>query len=677
MYNLQLINNTDMRDSSYSFTEVWLKSKEAELLVGNKMKLSRLRDKGLITARPALEGRGGGFEYLLSSLPAEAKEKYYAGDKRSETQDVVEYQPAEVDLYNEKPIENKIVVRENDQKLSVAKNRIVDLYLEYQGKSNLKKLDAQNEFIKLYNLGLHPDLKSTIESISRGSVERWKKLREDQKENPFALAPKYSGPKGSEIPQEQAKWIVDQYFGPNRRQLTEIAEDAVKFFTARGDERVFHYYTYIRLLKKLHRYNYDLVAYYRGGDKQLNDEVLPYITRDKSRVGVGDIIIADGHKLDFLVNDPVTGKPVRMILILFIDYYSNTPLGYEICRTENVKGITIALFRSILRLGRIPTAVYLDNGRAFAAKFFKTKKVNVEQAFDQEVGLYKSLGIRVITAWPYHGQSKTIEPFFRVVAALSRRMPTYIGNTIALQPVHMHRGEKLHSKVHDKLMEHINIDIFTAYRAIAWQFDQYTSTPQKGGFLKGQMPIAVFNAGKGEGIERTKLIPLMMKRERIMIKRCQFKIANTEYQSEDIYGLNGEFEVRYDFIYNDVAYVFDPEDNNKFIAAVPAKPKVHPDAFGQGTEEDQQLLSERIEFRNSLRKSTVTDARLFLENDIYPAITKEIQDAKILQLNAEAEKNSTPDEQKKALKIKTGTDNVDLSFLKNDNQVVEEERSWI
>lgn len=675
-----------MRDSSFAVTEVWLRSKEAEVLVGYKKKLERLRKKGLINARPAICGKGGGFEYLLSSLPEEARLKYLETRDVSSLQSTVfsqqsaieEYQPEEITPYENNQPENKVVLSKKEQQLSVAKNTIVDLYLQYQDKSNLKKLDAQFEFCKLYNLGLYPDLQSTIAEVSRGSVERWKKLRDGSEDNLTALAPRYNcGSKGSEIPKEQAKWIVDQYFGPNRRMLTEIAEDAVKFFNARGDEKVYHYYTYIRLLKKLHRYNYDLVAYYRGGDKQLNDEVLPYISRDKSRVGVGDIIIADGHKLDFLVNDPVTGKPVRMILILFIDYFSNTPLGYEICRTENVKGITIALFRSILRLGKIPHTVYLDNGRAFAAKFFKSKKTNIEQQFNEQLGLYKSLGIRVITAWPYHGQSKTIEPFFRVVAALSRRMPTYIGNTIALQPVHMHRGEKLHSKVHDKIMEHINIDILTAYRAIAWQFDQYTSTPQKGGFLKGQMPIEVFNAGKGPGIDKIKLIPLMMKRERVMIKRCQFAIKGLEYQSEDLYGLNGEFEVRFDFIYNEVAYVYDPEDNYKFIAAVPIKDKVHPDAFGMGTEEDQKLLSDRIEFRNDLRKSTVTDARLFLENDIYPAITKEIQDAKILQLNTEAKNASTPDEQKKALKRKTGTDDVDLSFLKNNKQELEEERSWI
>jgi putative transposase len=676
-----------MKDSCFPITEVWLKSKEAELLLGNKMKLSRLRNKNLVTVRPAAEGRGGGFEYLLSSLPVEAKSKWL--EASGERQDVSlqstisslqpeisnnDYQPAEIDLYNEQQQSKNLVVSEKETQIHVAKNKIVDLYLQYQEKSNLKKLAAQKEFCKLYNLGLHPDLQSIIATVSRGSVERWKKTREEEKENPFALAPKYNRTQRSEISVKQAKWLLAQYLSPNQRQMTEIAEDAVKFFSNVENETPLHPSTYRRFLQRFHRYNSDLVSYYRlGGDKALNDNDLPYITRDKSRVAVGTIIIADGHKLDFLVNDPITGKPKRMMLILFIDYYSNTPLGYEICTTENVKGISIALFRSILYLGKYPDVVYLDNGRAFAAKFFKGK----EQQIETEIGLYKSLGIKVITAWPYHGQSKTIEPFFRQVAALARRMPSYIGNTIALQPAYMHRGEKLHARVHDRMMEHVNIDLRTAYKAISWQFEEYTNTPQKGGFLKGQKPIEIFNQGKGPGVDKINLVTLMMKRESVMIKRCQFKIREKEYQSEDLYGLSGEFEVRYDFIYDDVAYVFDPENGHKFIGAVPVKPQVHPAAFALGTEEDQQLLSERIEFRNNLRKATTTDARLFLENEIYPAVTRQLEDAKILQLNAEAKKSSTPEEQKKSLKLKTGTDNVDLSFLNNVKTDIEEERSWI
>ena len=676
-----------MKDSCFPLTEVWLKSKDAEILMGNKMALSRFRKKNPNIARPAAAGRGGGFEYLLNALPAAAREKYvkeFNREQKTESNEVVPvYDAEEIETYDneedsvtlyDQPTENKpVIVNEKEKEINLIKNRIVDLYLQYQDKSNLKKIEAQFEFIKLYNLGAHPELQQIISSISRGSVERWKKTREEQKDNPFALAPKYNKQQRTEIPFEQAQWLANQYFHPNRRQLTEIAEDAVKIFTERGDERVFHQYTYIRLLKKMNRYNHDLVSYYReGGDKALNDNDLPFVSRDKSRVEVGSIIIADGHKLDFLVNDPVTGKPKRMMLVLFIDYYSNVPLGYEIASTENVKAISIALFRSIMFLGKYPQIVYLDNGRAFASKLFKGKEKQIEI----EIGLYKRLGMNVITAWPYHGQSKTIEPFFRVVAKLARRMPTYIGNRIELQPAYMHRGEKLHQRVHDKVLEHINIDIFTAYRAVEWQFNEYMNTPQKGGSHKGKKPIDIFSAGKGEGVDKIKLMALMMVRDNVTIKRCQFSIKDKDYQSEELYGLNGRFEVRYDFIYNDIVYVIDEHFPQGYIA-VPIKPQVHPAAFHLGTEEDQKLLAERLEMRNRLRKSTTTDARLFLLNEIWSGTQKQLEDQKILQLNEEAKKDSTPEEQKKALKLKTGTDDVDLSFMKTTKKDEEGDRSWV
>ena len=43
----------------------------------------------------------------------------------------------------------------------------------------------------------------------------------------------------------------------------------------------------------------------RDGEKALSDKVEPYIKRDASLLDVGDILVADGHKLAFQVNKSI------------------------------------------------------------------------------------------------------------------------------------------------------------------------------------------------------------------------------------------------------------------------------------------------------------------------------------------------------------------------------------
>ena len=80
---------------------------------------------------------------------------------------------------------------------------------------------------------------------------------------------------------------------------------------------------------------------------------------------------ADGHRLNFLVVHPITGKPCRAALVLFWDWRSSYPLGWEIMVEENIQCVASALRNAIIALGKIPKWIYLDNGKAFKAKIIK------------------------------------------------------------------------------------------------------------------------------------------------------------------------------------------------------------------------------------------------------------------------------------------------------------------
>ena len=78
--------------------------------------------------------------------------------------------------------------------------------------------------------------------------------------------------------------------------------------------------TFKRFAEHFKKNNYAEWTLKREGIKAYHDKVEPYIERDISKIEVGDVIIADGHVLNFQVINPFTGKPTRATLVGFLDW---------------------------------------------------------------------------------------------------------------------------------------------------------------------------------------------------------------------------------------------------------------------------------------------------------------------------------------------------------------------
>ena len=135
----------------------------------------------------------------------------------------------------------------------------------------------------------------------------------------------------------------------------------------------------------------------REGEKALKEKVQPYITRDISKLEVGDVLVADGHRLAIQCINPFTGKLCRPTLIGYLDWKSTALVGYEIMLEENTQAITSALRNSIINLGKIPKICYQDNGKAFKSKFFKG---NLQECGIQ--GLFEKLNITPVFVKSLH-----------------------------------------------------------------------------------------------------------------------------------------------------------------------------------------------------------------------------------------------------------------------------------
>jgi len=547
---------------------------------------------------------------------------------------------------NRQPItDNQNELSDTQQQIALARVDLLNAYLEYSFKMkdyHGSTVTAKHRFVILYNNKAFPILFDKLGRKTFKTIERWKKIYDESGKDYRSLAPQYKTGKATSVTPQESDVLTKLFLNPNQPLISEVVRQSIDIFIARRFDNIKSPHTYRRYLEDWKAEHYADYVFFREGEKALDDKILPYLERDYNKIQVGDIIVADGHTLNFEIINPYTGKPKRMTMVLFLDMKSSMPLGWDISPTENVMTIAIALRRSILRLGKFPKIIYLDNGRAFGAKFFN----GVDFRTAGITGLFERIGAKVITAIPYHAQSKTVERFFKSFAEIERLMPSYSGTSIELKPPRMNRGEKLHMKLYEKFMHGTSIDVFTAHNAVAWWFDQYAARKQQDGHLKGSAPSEVFALGKGPGVNRIELIHLMMSEEIKTIYRNGIRLFNTSYWNEALFGKDwSEVLIRYDLLENDSIFVYDR--NGDFICEAKRVDKVHPAAGILGTEEDVKLLNQQLQQKQSLKKLIVGDAKQFLADEIYPAAKKQFKEINIVNINQEEQKTIEQPKKKK------------------------------
>jgi putative transposase len=598
-----------------------------------------------------------------SLIPTKVKIKYWGEELSNEKiQSLQVSEKTEIITKDKTPINDELTG--DKLKVALARTDLVKLYIKTAEDSKKSVVKAKKQFVETYNLNALPNLYQILGEVSYRTLERWKKTFLESDKDYRSLAPGYTSPSGFSIPKEQSEILIKLALNPNNPLISEVIRKAKDIFVMKNYENIKSTATYRRYIEDWKIKNYAYWVFYREGEKGLNDKCLPYIERDYDMIEVGDILVADGHVLNFEVINPFTGKPKRMMMILFLDMKSSYPLGWEISPTENVMSIAVALRRAIMRLGKYPKVIYLDNGRAFGARFFK----GVDFRTVGFNGIFERIGAKLITAWPYHGQSKTIERFFRSFSELERMLPTYVGTSIEMQPPRMNRGERVHRSLHERLHQNTTFDLATAHRAVAWWFDEYAKREQQDGHLKGLTPSQVFLDGKGDGINKKELTFLMMSEEVKTIYRNGIKFLGKYYWNEELFGLESiNAVIKYDLIENDTIYVYD--EDGKFICEATRTDKVNPAAGILGTAEDVIKLNAALEMKGQLKKTVISEAKQFLKTEVLPESQRHLAQANIIKLDqADVYKREVSKEESKASKKR-------ISFLNKMDDIEVKEKS--
>lgn len=551
-----------------------------------------------------VKGRGGGRkEYFLESLPEDVRIALAA---RKQIMTKSPFVPQNKN--------DTCDLKQGQINKALAKADLLRLYaarLKAAKWGNKKKV--RRDFMRAYNSGIaYPQIFEVLGEVSWKTIEGWKRMVKTSGDTLGLADRRGYGKRGRrELTDEQEQILLRCALHPNKPLISEVIRMTKAVMSTKGISDGRSDATYRRWLKDWAGHNHHIWTFSRKGAKAWNDECAFSIERDYSLINTGDILVADGHTLNFEILNPWTGKPKRMIMILWYDMKSNFPLGWEIMPTENTQAIASALRRAILRLGKYPQVAYLDNGKAFASRFFKGTD------FDQAgfSGLFERLGIKTIFAWPYHAQSKTVERFFCTFAELERWCPTYTGTSIEKKPPRMMRSEKLHRRAYDRLTQGKCITLEQAHRAIATWFDAYVQRPQQG-HLCGAMPLDVFAEGKGDGVDPVELRYLMLSEDNRIVRRNGVPWLGRNYYAPELYGRRHPVTIRYDIQDASSILVFDA--HGKFLCEAFETEKAHPAASILGTDEDRETLKGLIERKRSQEKAASVSARVFLEQEVLP-----------------------------------------------------------
>lgn len=561
-------------------------------------------------------GRGGGKEWLLSSMPEDTRLAIRAAEEKQ----AMELAPATT-VPALSPTLTTAIMDDKRRYQALARADLVCQYIGWQRRHGATKIQ-KGEFIVAYKAGAWPKLLEEVGPVSWQTLERWK-LEQERSGSVLSLADKRGVThKGrTMLTEEHKRVILGHVLNPNGANVSQCVREVQKKFQATGLASPSEP-TIRRFVKQYMTECFDEWTLFREGKKAWNDKCAISLLRDWNLVQVGDVVIGDGHTLNFETINPATGKPTRMTIVLFYDGASNCPLGWEIMATENTASISAAFRRTCIMLGKFPRVVYLDNGRAFRAKFFKGCPDFEQAGF---LGLYRDLGCSVIHAWPYHGQSKPIERFFGTFHDMEVWMPSYTGNDIAHKPARMKRGEDLHRQLYTKLGGRPLTEEETLVQVARW-FAEYATRPQYRTHLHGRTPGDVFMEGRGEGLspqDMQKLTLFMMQKDVRTITKDGIKVNGRLYWHEKLYSRRHPVLVRYDEHFNPyTVYVYtldgdllcEAKDREHYRIAS----GLHPVARILGTPEQQEEVRANIALRKGLERSSTALMRELLQATILP-----------------------------------------------------------
>lgn len=477
------------------------------------------------------------------------------------------------------------------QKLGLAKYQLVKAYrIAKDGADHGKKTQAAKSFVLAYNTGaLMPTVFEQVGQISKVTLDKLDKRLRSNNDDYLCLCDGRGGWRKHGTTKwrqrsltEQAKAIfLKCYLHPAKPSVIMSIRACRMTLQKHGIAETSSDKTFYRWLESYEATNSHVICMARQGMKAYTDKFGPYADRDGSLLEVGQCLVADGKTLNFFIRHPETGKPCRMILIVFLDWASRYPAGWQILPTEDTLGIMAAFRNAVVTLGKYPQSVYLDNGRAFKSQAF----INTDPDFEELTGLYARVGTAVAFAKPYNGRAKVVERWFKTVQSqVEFMMPSYCGDSIQNKPAWMSRNEKFHKAWHEARSQNWMPTVREAAHILGAYFDWYANQPQQG--LAGT-PAELFLPGRGPGVDPIQLNHDFLWRKELVPHNCRVTLWGIDYESDGLHGLSRKNKVVAMWDIADMRRVWCYNQDGAYICEATPVQALHPMARLFGDEVSQ------------------------------------------------------------------------------------------
>ena len=569
--------------------EKYITIKELAELKGVSTRAIRLSKGKYITREITVKG-GKSFEILLSSIEPELQEKYYS---KLVLIPPIKQLPIIADFHKQ----NKAKI------IALARFDLVNLWKD-QRKHQAGKKQFDSDFLHAYNANtLYPEIYAKIGKVSIGTLQRWKRVLGNSK-NYELLIPgyHYEDYSRTKLDEYEKQIFLKFLLHPNKFSIGK-AISLTQYVLKTHNRGYIPAPPTFRRFANWYKANYfDKWTLLRDGEKALKEQVIPHIKRDISKIEVGEVLVADGKRLNFQVINPFTGKPCRATLIGFLDWKSTALVGYEIMLEENTQNIASALRNAILNLGKIPKFVYLDNGRAFKSKYFMGSPAFCEMGLK---GIYEKLGITTVFANPYNARAKVIERFFlEMQESFEKLLPSYIGTNIENKPARLRRNEKFHSAIHKEFIPTIQQTIQMINSWLLYK----NSLPCPND--KSKTIQEMLDSIERQQINPRELDDLMLAQEVKTITSQGIRFLKSDYYNDALYGLRQKVIIKYSLF--DLSYINVYTITGKFLCKADRITLTHPLAHYTSDIKDIEDYKQKIQKQKQLKNKTIKACKEFL-----------------------------------------------------------------
>jgi putative transposase len=354
------------------------------------------------------QGRGGGFEYSLESLPAETQMAFIERTLNLSEMNAKET-PTQKDPIQMKPWQREIA----DKRMILVKE-----FLQALKDVPPKKL---TEFKRKY---------SKNHSITYRTLDGW--IKAYRTGGYHALVPDWNNGEHTKIiTPEIAKFIQKAYLQPFGPPIKKVHEDLCRVFADKCP-RLPTYRTVAALISSKWTEAQQLLI---RNKEEWNRLYGSYVRRDWTTVELNEVWFGDHKQID--VACLYRGKAIFPWLTAFEEAKSRKFVGWILVPTPNGLSIGQAFLYGVSKNGP-PKTIYCDLGKDFQGGYVSGKNekrdVNGDLVDPGLPGLVSLIGTEMFYAVGRNPREKIIESAFGVFTDRLKNLPGYRGHSVKTRP---------------------------------------------------------------------------------------------------------------------------------------------------------------------------------------------------------------------------------------------------